>query len=245
MRKPTKRFIEWLEEPEERSPNRLEVKGPEELVRLLGELQVTERRADARHGDYWSVYAQPWPRREKGWIDILIHVLHPGSTGARHPIEDLRMMLQNEDGIVWLSQSAANRCGQVWFKMVPVGCYHAIPNREQLYTLGDAQTLRAAAAASLRDEKDHIVLYLEDRRIRVDLEKLASTQRTFLTIRTEEENLANAKIRFGLGGVQETLVLKPARVTGLWKASCELALLFTDAVRCLPPFSVISLRGSS
>ena len=227
---------QWLEEFENRPPLIPNISHPEELASLLGQLAVTDRFPDMRKGQFWCVYAQSHPGKTENSFHVLVHMFVTSSETASD-CQGLRIVLQDEDGIYWLTQSLVDHHGQVWFKDVGPGCYHMVPDHFQLHARSQGTASTRAAAAS-RLEEDLLVFHPEDRRIRVDLMPLSKTGKTELTVSTQVEELANKRIQFVFGDISGTLVLEPTGVKGFSRGTCKLELAFSDASRYVPRFSI-------
>ncbi|MHC4116593.1 MAG: hypothetical protein ACYSWO_03690 [Planctomycetota bacterium] len=234
---------QWLEEFENRPPRIPNVLHPEELELVLGQLAVTDQFPDMRRGQFWCVYAQTHPGKMKNSFDVLVHMFATGSEPSPD-CQGLRVALQNEDGIYWLTQSLVDHHGQVWFKNVSPGCYHVVPDHVQLHArLQGTVSTRAAAASRL--EEDLLIFYPEDRRIRVDLMRLSKTGKTELTVSTQMEELTNKRVQFVFGDISGTLVLKPTGVKAFSRGTCELELAFSDASRYVPRFSITTSENEN
>lgn len=234
----SKELLSWLKQPNKSRREEGLVQYAAELVHLMSELRVSERWADTRHGEYWSVYAHPWQREDKEGADILVHILEPSSFEAASSIAaGLRMMLRAEDGPFRLGGCTVNRYGQMWFKGVPPGRYSAVLDKIQLSERTDSKLI-AAVAAGLPKE-DCLVFHPEDAPITVHMERSSKTGQAVLTFSTQASALADAMVRFTIGGESSKIVFAPTGIEGLWEAVCESEQPFSSTVKCVPQFTVI------
>lgn len=214
------------------------VEAMSELSQLLQELRITDRFADSRYGDYWSVYGHPSPAEEESHFDILLNI-RPRSPYAGYKAGGLLIMLQSNEDFFWLSGDLTNKRGQAWFKNLPLGCYHVVADRKQLISLG--QMVRKAAAAEL-PVTDLCVFHFEDGRARAYLERSANTGKATLTVSTEAPELQNAMVCFTIGEESGKIVLTPTEIPTLCEGSYRLNQTFKEAMTCVPQFKVLPVH---
>ena len=226
----------WLDDYEPRPPRSPDIPYPEELASLLSQLAVTHQFPDMRQGHFWCVYAQCHPGAIANSFDVLVHVFAAKSEPSPD-CQGLKVALREQDGIYWLTQGSVDHHGQIWFRNVSPGCYHVVPNRFQLHAHSQGTACTRVAAASTPEE-DLLIFYLEDRRVRVDVMRLSESGKTELTVSTQAEALANAKVEFVLGDMSGMVLLLPTGVKGYYRGTRKLELAFSDACRYVPHFSI-------
>jgi len=235
-------FAKWLREPVDAPEGGLAIPFPDELDRLLGAVRVTERTDDAEHGEFWSVYAHSFTDENSGRFSAVLRI-EPRPDHAHVVTEGLRLALRSDDGICYLAADATDHRGQIWFRDLPPGRYCAVSDKTQLYSMGESSTLTCSRAAAASIQEDLLSFYAEDRRIRVHVERSSKTGRAVLTVCTGSQDLANTTVQFIIGGILGEMLLKPTGGPMQWESSRELGLRFSDAVDCVPCFSVVLRTG--
>jgi hypothetical protein len=230
-----------FDSPDVPREQRLNVPHRGELDRLLSELRVTESSADMRRGRFWCVYAQPCVREPErktasdNIVDILVHVVPLGG-GEQVCVEGMRVTLTNEAGTVCYIQGRTDHRGQVCFPDVVPGCYHGALERRQFAAHGAAKEFPISVAASAKDEGFRRYA-LPDRRLFIVLER-GSRGKAVLTIRTEDQSLADALVHYTVGSETGEVKLRAADSAGVWECWCDLEQTFEDAVRGEPGFEI-------
>jgi hypothetical protein len=207
----------------------------DELQNLLEALRINDRFADAKHGEYWTVYAHPVPQEEGGGISALVSI-RPKSPQAENRAAGLRLMLKGTAQVPRLS-APANRRGQVWFWALDPGDYSACAVERDLRQLVSPQEAALVMVAAPACTSCRIML--TESRVRVTLEESPINQRATLTVSTQAPELRGATVRFTFGGESGEMVLADSGIPGLWRDTKDLKQTFGDALKCQQAFEVI------
>ena len=210
-----------------------------ELTKLLNNLRITDRFAETKYGDYWTVNAHPFPGRDDEHTDILLQV-QTNDPANQSLTVGLPFMLQNDKGNFWLSTGITDDCGRTWFRNLPVGSYHArLDNKVLLSALiPDQQEYRVAAAPV---EDDLITIYLEDPRVYVYLER-GDEAEAVLSVYAESPEYEKAIVFYEIGDESGKLVLEPTGAGNRWRAVRYLSQSFADIKESVPQIKVCPLE---
>jgi len=222
-----------------------------ELDSLLAGIEFSHRQAALRTGRFWVVYIHPWLREEPDYFDALISI-SPQCPEAGAP-QGLFLILHREN-VIWLTDGAVDRRGQIWFRNLPHGDFRVGAASEPAsadhaaggFALAndklaarDAFAAKSAAPDAPRGTvRPWLLFRLPDRRVTALLEEERDSLRTSLLIRTSDTALADSLVRFTIGDQTGALLLGRDEAASQWDARVSLPGSLAVLARTPPRFVI-------
>jgi hypothetical protein len=234
-----------------------------ELVRLVGDLDFTRDRADLRSGEYWRVYAHPWPADDEKFFDVLISLmprLEEAGSAKGHRLT----VYQGNVEFAPSGMKNTNERGQIWFRHIPINIgslrgqmmVRPVPSAQRAVRTRGAlqgQRLRGAALAADAAERKHAepevrppkLIYLSDRRVLALLEEGLSGE-AVVTTQSREPEMAWSIAAFTFGLELHDAILEPAEsAEGAYVDRCVLDAPFRAVESVSREFELVRSAASS
>jgi len=211
-----------------------------ELQSLLQSLHISNYVPDMKYGKFWTVSADTFPGSDVDRMNVRL------SVRTRDPdkqvlAEGLSMVLQSDEGSLWLSRGVTEPCGDVWFKDVPLCLFRAGTDISELLELLTVSE-RTEKMAAAEDENRIVTIFVDDQNLYIRL--LAGDDgKAILSVRANDTKYENALIFFKIRAESGSLILKPIESGSYCIASQQLTQSFNSIKGCLPQIRVVTKTG--
>lgn len=185
--------------------SKLRLAANEELAELLGKLRFSDHFPAMDSGDYWQVFARPWPPTEAGACDVQVSIKPLSNAAGRAAGRGIALGRENQR---WLAPALTDEFGSVYFPGLPAGEFRVLLAEDRA-----GQSSAGRDAAVLEDEGSWLQFDLPGGDTFALLEEVVAGQSCRLAVRSRSAVAVN----FVLGPRSGSVILNPG--SGEWRSA--------------------------